>query len=133
MTVVFVLSEVRQAPTHGPRVRVRHILIAFRGAQRSTQSRSKEEAEQLAAELYARLLAGEDMQALMKQYSNDSGGGDYKMDAGSGDMANGVYARGRMAGAFGDTGWRLEVDEIGVAPFDPVKSPFGWHIIQRVE
>ncbi|MGE0552335.1 MAG: peptidylprolyl isomerase [Gemmatimonadales bacterium] len=43
------------------------------------------------------------------------------------------YPRQGMAPAFGDVGWRLQVGQIGVAPFDPDKSPFGWHIIKRVE
>ena len=38
-----------------------------------------------------------------------------------------------MVQAFGDTVWRLEVGQIGVAAYDPETSPCGWHIIKRVE
>ena len=111
------------------KVTVSHILIAFKGASRSKQTRSKEEAEVLTAELLARALAGEDFGALMREYSNDPGGGTYTMST---DGSAG-FPRSGMAPAFGDTGWRLEVDQIGVAAYHPQRSGFGWHIIKRVE
>ena len=51
----------------------------------------------------------------------------------TGTPAAGYYPRGQMAGAFGDVGWRLELDQVGVAAYHPDKSPFGWHIIKRIE
>ena len=41
-------------------------------------------------------------------------------------------ARGDMAKGFGDTSFSLKVGEIAIANYDPVASPFGWHIIRRV-
>jgi parvulin-like peptidyl-prolyl isomerase len=118
-------------PEHGAeRVEVQHLLIAFQGAERATATRSKQEAEVLAAELYARVLAGEDLDGLVRQYTDDSHPGIYAMSAGAPTMA-GEYPRAGMAAAFGDTGWRLAVGEVGVALYDPDKSPFGWHIIKR--
>ena len=38
-----------------------------------------------------------------------------------------------MVAGFGDVGWRLQVGEVGVAPFHSRKSPYGWHIIKRVQ
>ncbi len=38
-----------------------------------------------------------------------------------------------MARAFGDVGWRLEVDQIGVAGYHPQNSGFGWHIMKRLK
>lgn len=106
-------------------VEVQHILIAFNGAPRMTNvTRSKEEAEELAAEVYAQLMAGGDMDALVKAHTNDSAPGIYPMTA---------QSRRSMVAGFGDVGWRLEVGKIGVAPHDPQKSPFGWHIIKRLK
>jgi hypothetical protein len=34
--------------------------------------------------------------------------------------------------AFGDVGFSLDVDGIGVAEYDEASSPFGWHIIKRL-
>lgn len=41
--------------------------------------------------------------------------------------------RNQLVPAFGDTGFQLEVGEVGVATYDPQASPFGWHIILRYE
>ena len=35
--------------------------------------------------------------------------------------------------AFGDVGFALEVGEIGMSEYDATASPFGWHIIRRLE
>ncbi|MCA8952340.1 MAG: peptidylprolyl isomerase [Planctomycetes bacterium] len=115
-------------------VRVKHVLIQFKGVNRSRATRSKEEAEMLAAEIYKKATAGEDFDALMKQ-SEDPGPGDYTMSTAAKPPA-GAFKRsgpGGMVAAFGDVGWRLEVGQVGVAPFDAVASPFGWHIIKRLE
>ena len=47
--------------------------------------------------------------------------------------AESIFLRTEMARAFGDVGFSLEVGELGVADFDPSTSPFGYHIIKRVE
>lgn len=94
-------------------------------------SRSQAEAEQLAAELFCRAEAGEDFDTLVKEHTDDSHPGIYGMVNGA--ATKGWYARNRMVSAFGDVGWRLQVGELGVAPFDTSASPFGWHLIRRVE
>lgn len=38
-----------------------------------------------------------------------------------------------MVPGFGNVGWRLQPGEIGVAPYDAKKSPYGWHIIKRLK
>ena len=107
----------------------------IRGAPRmdpSKVTRTKEEAEALAADLYAKLKAGADFQALMAEHTDDDPkSGRYTMTRGT-PSEPGVFPRSRMVPAFGDVGWRLEVGEIGVAPQDPRSSPFGWHLIKRL-
>ena len=43
------------------------------------------------------------------------------------------FPRDEMVPAFGDVGFSLQVGEIGLAPYDKTTSPFGWHVIKRVE
>lgn len=126
-------SEFMARPEHdAQRVKVRHVLVMHAGAPRSTATRTREEAEQLAADLYARALAGEDFAELMAQHSDDTGGGVYTMVE-SGGRPPKLINRTAMVPAFGDAGWRLQPGEIGVVAEDPVRSPYGWHIVERLE
>jgi len=43
------------------------------------------------------------------------------------------YARTGLVPAFGDVGFTLEVGAVALAPFDAKQSPFGWHIIKRLQ
>lgn len=124
-------AELARRPEHdAEQVEVQHLLIAFEGAERSRATRSRAEAEELAAELYVRAKSGEEFDDLVAEHTDDSHPGIYTMA--SGGQAPGAYPRQGMASAFGDVGWRLEVGEIGVAPHDPEASPFGWHLIKRL-
>lgn len=114
------------------RVRVAHILVSFTGAPKSSvQDRTREQAEVRAAELLERVQKGEDFETLMGTSSDDSFGGIYTLFLQKPEAD--AYPRGMMVPAFGDVGWRLAVGEVGVAPHDPKLSPFGWHIIKRLE
>jgi hypothetical protein len=121
----------RQVPPQ--RVKIHHVLISFAG-RGTAATRTQAEAEKLAADVAAQAEAGGDFKALMKQYSDDTGGGVYTMFDGPPQQKRATeYLRNEMVPAFGDVGFTLDVGEIGVAPFDPKKSPYGWHIIQRIE
>ncbi len=114
------------------RIQVIHVLIGYSGAPRMNISRSAEDAEILAARVYDLAKNGESMTTLKREFSEDSGNGNYGMVMNGGGNS-GDTPRNQMVPAFGNTGWRLEVGEIGVAPLHPTDSPFGWHIIQRTE
>jgi len=114
------------------RVRLAHILITFTGAPRSrVKDRTPEQAEARAAELFARVQKGEDFETLMRSSSDDSGGGTYTLVTKQPEPD--AFLRSQMVPAFGNVGWRLNVGEVGVAPHDAQASPFGWHIIKRLE
>jgi parvulin-like peptidyl-prolyl isomerase len=118
------------------RVEVQHILISFKGAdERIKVTRSQEEAETLAKELLFRARRGEDFDTMMKEYSDDSGEGIYRM-SNTGvqpDGSQGEMARHRMVKSFGDVSFGLELAEIGMAAYHPQRSKFGWHIIKRIK
>jgi parvulin-like peptidyl-prolyl isomerase len=116
------------------RIEVQHVLISFQGAPRMDPQRvkrSREEAEVLAADVYAQALAGAEFGALVEEHTDDSPPGIYSMTQNPKVAAQ--YQRQGMVPAFGNVGWRLEVGEVGVAPLDPKASPFGWHIIKRLK
>ena len=119
------ITELMAKPEHtDENIEVQHLLIGFKGAPRMTATRSKDQAEELAADLFAQLQNGGDMDALVKAHTDDSYPGKYPMTTSS---------RRQMVAGFGNVGWRLAVGEIGVAPHDPKSSPFGWHIIKRIK
>lgn len=106
-------------------VEVQHLLVghsAARGLRGVT--RSKGEAEILAAELLQRALAGEDFGALVKEHTDDAYPGIYPMSA---------SGRNQMVKGFGDISWHLGVGEYGVALEHPTESPYGWHIVKRLK
>jgi parvulin-like peptidyl-prolyl isomerase len=117
-------------------VTVQHILIGFQGTLPGKNvTRTRDDASKLADELLEKARSGADFDALVKEYTDDSHPGIYKM-ANLGLQANpaaGLFPRGGMVKGFGDVGFSLEVGEIGVAVYDPEASKYGWHIIKRVE
>jgi peptidyl-prolyl cis-trans isomerase C len=118
------------------RVTVQHILIAFKGSLPDPKvTRSKEEAEKIALQIFERAKAGEDFAAMVKMYTNDSYPGIYKMTnkGVTPDKSEQEYSRTGMVKAFGDVGFSLEVGGVGLAVYDAATSKYGWHIIKRLE
>jgi parvulin-like peptidyl-prolyl isomerase len=122
--------------TEPDHVTVQHILIAFQGSiPESKITRSKDEAQKLAEEIFERAKKGEDFDTLVKRYTDDQYPGVYKM-ANAGippDESKQEYSRTKMVKSFGDVSFSLAVNGIGMAVYDPQKSKYGWHIIKRVE
>lgn len=120
-----------------PVVTVQHCEIAVEGIVPGV-TRSVAEAEALTAELYARVLAGADFDAIVQEYSDDEHPGIYSMCLGE-SPAPDVYPREAMTLAMGDVAWRLAVGEVGVMRYDgerfdvEARSPFGYHLVKRLK
>ncbi|MGB8952004.1 MAG: peptidylprolyl isomerase [Candidatus Aminicenantales bacterium] len=130
-------SAQNEKPANEPeRVAVQHILIAFKGSiPKETVTRSQEEAESLAGEVFERANTGEDIDALVKQFTDDQYPGIYGMSnfGVEPDSSRQEYPRARMVKSFGDVSFSLPVGGIGMAEYDPQNSKYGWHIIKRIE
>jgi len=114
-------------------VQVQHILIGFVGSVPGKPiTRTKEEAKALAYQILERARKGEDFDALVRAYTDDSPPGIYAMSGNGVAPASGEYARNGMVPAFGNVGFELSPGNIGIADYDPKTSPFGWHIIKRL-
>jgi hypothetical protein len=117
----------RSAET-GP-VMVQHVLIGWKDVPAAkhaqvdprAKDRTKTDADKIASDVLAKARGGEDFKALMKQYSEDPG---------SKDSARPyeVSADAPLVEPFKKLSLRLKMGEVGL-----VKSPFGWHIIKRIE
>lgn len=106
--------------------KARHILIRFQGSRVPLKPDQKDltEAEALAKTqaLRDRIAKGEDFAAVAKAESDDTGSG-----AQGGDL--GSFGRGRMVPVFEQAAFSLPIGELS----QPVKSPFGYHLIQVQE
>jgi parvulin-like peptidyl-prolyl isomerase len=107
-------------------VKARHILIRFKGSRvplkKDQKDLTEEESLAKAKELKARAEKGEDFAALAKVESDDAGSG-----AQGGDL--GSFGRGRMVPEFEKAAFEQPVGVVG----DPIRSAFGYHVIQVQE
>lgn len=99
--------------------RARHILLKL---DESASEADVAAAQAKAEDLVKRLRAGEDFAALAKEYSQDPGSA-----VEGGDL--GMFGKGMMVPEFETATFDLDLNAIS----DPVRSPFGLHIIQVTE
>jgi hypothetical protein len=113
-------------------VEVKHVLIGWKwldvtyrkagmALDERAQSRTEAVAEEVTRQVFERLLAGEKIEALMREVSEDPG------SAQSG-IAYPVTANARLVADFIDLALRLKPGEAGI-----VKSQWGFHVMQRVK
>lgn len=107
-------ANLSQYQTPG-QARASHILLRVDGD-------NEEEVAARAAELAAEARGGADFAALAREHSQDETNA-----ANGGDL--GLFGRGRMVPEFENAAFALGVGEVS----DPVRSPFGFHVIQVTE
>ncbi|MFT7617037.1 MAG: parvulin-like peptidyl-prolyl isomerase [Planctomycetota bacterium] len=118
-------------------VKVQHILLSFTGAAGESRlskrrARTIGEARDLAHDLVKRIRGGEDMGPLVRAHTQDSAPGIYEMSLGAPPRA-GVIAKNGMVPNFGDVSFKLDVGEVGLAEYDAARSPYGFHIVKRIQ
>ena len=101
------------------KVNASHILLMYQGSERSTASRSKEDAQNLINDIKKRIDGGEDFATLARQHSDCPS----SKDGGS----LGAFGRGQMVKTFEDTAFGLPVGGTSGV----VETGFGYHIIHR--
>ena len=112
---------INSSVTRPERVKARHILIAHKNAlnARSKLRRTREEAREMAYDLFERLESGADFAALSQKYGNDP-------TAGQGGKL-GVFGPNQMMKNFSALVFQLQENEMGVC-----ETIFGYHIVQRL-
>jgi len=113
-------ENISEAAAATDKVSASHILIAFKGADRSQAERSEEEAKTLAEELLEKIKGGEDLGKLAAENSDCPSGK-------SGNGSLGEFGRNMMAKEFEDAAFALDIGGISGI----VKTGFGYHIIRR--
>jgi len=105
-------------------ITARHILVEYMGARNADGAivRTREQAKTVAAEVLQRAKSGEDFARLAVEYSDEAGAG-----ARGGSL--GRFGRGKWVPEFDAAAFSLKPGEISAV----VETPFGFHIIQRLE
>jgi hypothetical protein len=115
-------------------IKLQHILISFTGKVPGKNiTRTQDEARALAHQILDRAKKGEDFDSLVRTYTDDRAPGIYGLANSRVTPGEGEFSRDRMVPAFGEVGFSLAPGEIGIAEYDPAKSPYGWHVIKRLE
>lgn len=113
---------------------VQHILIAFKKSVPGKKiDRTKREAQALAEKLLERARGEEDFDALVREYTDDSHPGIYRLTNRGAPLMAKSRTRDQMVSRFGDVAFSLEVGEVGMAKYHGGASPYGWHVIKRLE
>ena len=117
-------ADILKRDVQAPKVKVKHILLGWTDAHaedpRGTK-RTRAELEKLVKDTEAKLQAGAKIEDLMKSLSEDPG------SAKSGDGYD-VTAESQFVPPFKNLALRLKLNEVGA-----VKSPYGIHVMKRVE
>ena len=118
---------------------IQHILIGFKDAvgfqgkpPAKAATRTQDQAKTLADSLLSQAQGGANFDQLVAANTDDQAPGIYALANTGVTPASGEYPRDQMVPAFGDVGFSLKVGEIGIANYDPTKSPYGYHIIKRL-
>jgi hypothetical protein len=113
-------------PANAPpeEISAQHLLVMYEGSKSAPRSikRSREEARIRATEALDAIKRGQDFDKVVSAYTDEPGGAARR-------GALGKFTRDRMVKPFSDAAFALEVGEISPV----VESPFGFHVIRRLE
>jgi NIMA-interacting peptidyl-prolyl cis-trans isomerase 1 len=111
-------------PSEPDRIRVKHVLVRYEGARGAPASvtRTREQACLRAEEALTKLKEGTSFGDVVALYSEESG-------AAAREGSIGTIERADVAATFADAAFELKVKEVS----EVVETPFGFHLILRVE
>jgi hypothetical protein len=115
-------------------VEVQHVLVGFGGTIPGRPlTRTRSEADSMAHSILDRARAGEDFNQLVQAYTDDAYPGIYALANTGVTPGPSEYPRSAMVQGFGDGAFSLAVGEVTLVPYDSGSSPYGFHIIKRLQ
>lgn len=128
---VRVPADTRAEPS---RVVVRHVLVSYDGGGVRGATRTLDEASALARKVLALAQSGADFGELVRIYSDDRhADGTLALSNWGIPSRPDEIERERMVRGFGRLAFSLDPGQIGFLEHDPEESPFGWHVVLRVQ
>lgn len=117
-------TAAQKAPKEPPtQIAAQHVLVAYKGAEKCPKgiTRTKADAKKRADEVAKRAKEkGADFSALVAELSDDPAAKERQGSLGK-------FGREKMAKAFSEAAFALDVDQTSEA----VETPFGFHVIKR--
>ena len=110
----------RPAADQGEQLGAKHLVVQYKGSTRSTQTRSKEEAQKRAAEAVKKLKGGAKWDDIVGQYSDEPNAAERHGDLGK-------FSPAQMDPQFTEAVRKLKVGDTS----DVVETQFGFHVIVR--
>jgi hypothetical protein len=112
------------SPSEPAKITAKHVLVRYAGARHATEAvtRTREQACLRAEEALAKLHQGTPFADVVRLYSDESG-------AETREGSIGSIERSDVAPPFADAAFELKVGEVSQV----VETPFGFHVILRVE
>ena len=109
---------------HAEEISAQHLLVMYQGSRSAPRSitRSREEARARAAEALDAIKRGQEFDKVVSAYTDEPGGARRRGSLGR-------FSRDKMVKAFSDAAFALDVGQISGV----VESPFGFHVIRRLE
>ncbi|MCW1892304.1 MAG: protein translocase subunit SecD [Candidatus Uhrbacteria bacterium] len=111
--------DIKEKKSIGSEVSAAHLLIQWKGAERSTATTTKEEAKAL-IEKIAKEATSENFDTLVRKYSQEPGAAET-----GGDL--GWFKKGDMVEAFENKAFGMETNKIS----EVIETPFGFHLIKK--
>jgi hypothetical protein len=105
-------------------ISAQHLLVMYQGSKSAPSSikRTRDEARIRAGEALDAVKRGQDFDKVVSSYTDEPGGAVRRGRLGR-------FTRDRMVKAFSDAAFALEVGEVSTV----IESPFGFHVIRRLE
>jgi PPIC-type PPIASE domain len=101
-----------------------HLLVMYQGSKSAPKSikRTHDEARARAVEALSRIKGGQAFDAVVAAYTDEPGGAQRKGELGR-------FSRDMMVKPFSDAAFALDVGQVSTV----IESPFGFHVIRRIE
>lgn len=114
-------------------VTVTQILVSFAGAPGSKATRTKEEAEKLANELFTKAQSNAEPFAALRKQTDDPASAIYNVCIGKDKKSPNDKLRSEVPVAVGDAVFTMKQNEVKLIPYDEKKAPGGFYILKRLD
>ncbi|MBI3820602.1 MAG: hypothetical protein HY286_18070 [Planctomycetes bacterium] len=116
----------------GGHVTVTQIVISFKDVAGTKATRTKEEAEKLANELFTKAQGNSEPFAALRKQTDEAGTPIFNICLGKEKKSPNDKLRSEVPAAVGDAAFQMQPNDVKLIPYDAAKAPGGFYIIKRM-